>query len=51
MKNTFFNLFASLLLVSIGAVSAQAQTIDLGLFKKTANSNRLDVSGLVNGSR
>lgn len=43
MKKTFFNLFASLLLLSVGAVSVQAQTIDLGLFKKTATSNKLDV--------
>jgi len=43
MKKTFFKLFASLLLLSIGAVSAQAQTIDLGLFKKSAISNKLEV--------
>jgi len=43
MKKTFFKLFASLLLLSVGAVSVQAQTIDLGLFKKSAISNKLDV--------
>jgi len=43
MKKSFFNLFASLLLISVGAVSVQAQTIDLGLFKKSASSNKLDI--------
>jgi len=43
MKKTFFKLFASILLLAFGAVSVQAQTIDLGLFRKSANSSKLDI--------
>jgi len=43
MKNTFAHLFSFLLLLSFGVSTADAQTIDLGLFRKTANSNQLDV--------
>ena len=49
MRKSFFNLFASLLLLSIGAVSAQSQTIDLGLFKKAANLNNHGVSLMATG--
>jgi len=43
MKKTFFNLFATLFLLSIGAETVQSQAIDLGMFKKASNSNRLDI--------
>lgn len=54
MKKTFFNLF-TLLLLSGGAVSAQTAILDLGIFKKAADRNKLEVrlrptQDVVNGS-
>jgi len=43
MKKTITNLFAILFLLSIMAETAQTQTIDLGLFRKASNSNRMDI--------
>lgn len=43
MNKPLFTLFAGLLFLTNGVLLAQSQTIDLGLFRKSATSNKLDI--------
>lgn len=43
MKKSFFNLIALFVLLTGGSISAQTAILDLGLFKKSADRNKLEV--------
>jgi hypothetical protein len=43
MNKPLFTLFASLLFLTNGVLLAQSKSVDLGLFRKSANSNKLDI--------